>query len=107
MAANKVPEPREWVDLVKPEYFGHVAISSPSRSGTTHLTVETILQGEGWKEGWAQIIAISGNSAAITERSFACRKGWPPGNTASVWSSTPRASRPRPRGCRWSSSIRR
>ena len=33
-------------DLFKPAYFSHVAISAPSRSGTTHLTVEAILQGE-------------------------------------------------------------
>ena len=75
LAANKIPEPREWADLVKPEYFGHLAISSPSRSGTTHLTVETILQGEGWKDGWAQLLAIGGNSAAITERSFGVPDG--------------------------------
>lgn len=75
MAANKVPVPKEWADLVKPAYFGHLAISSPSRSGTTHLTVETILQGEGWNEGWAQMLAIGGNSAAITERSFGVPDG--------------------------------
>ena len=43
LKANKLPEPREWADLVRPAYFGHLAVSSPSRSGTTHLTVETIL----------------------------------------------------------------
>ena len=75
VAANKLPEAREWADLARPEFFGHVAISSPSRSGTTHLTVETILQGEGWKNGWAQMLAISGNSAAITERSFGVPEG--------------------------------
>ena len=41
MKANKLPAPKEWADLVKPVYFSHLAISSPSRSGTTHLTVET------------------------------------------------------------------
>jgi ABC-type Fe3+ transport system substrate-binding protein len=75
LAANKLPEPKEWADLVKPEYFGHLAISSPSRSGTTHLTVETILQGEGWQQGWAQMLAIGGNCAAITERSFGVPDG--------------------------------
>lgn len=75
MKANKLPEPREWADLVKPVYFGHVAISSPSRSGTTHLTIETILQGEGWAKGWSQILAFSGNTAAITERSFSVPDG--------------------------------
>lgn len=47
MAANKLPAPRQWAELMKPVYFGHVAVSAPSRSGTTHLTVETLLQGEG------------------------------------------------------------
>lgn len=75
LKANKVPEPREWADLVKPEYFGHLAISAPSRSGTTHLTIETILQGEGWEKGWNQILQFSGNCAAITERSFGVPDG--------------------------------
>jgi ABC-type Fe3+ transport system substrate-binding protein len=75
LKANSLPEPKEWADLAKPVYFSHVAISSPSRSGTTHLTVETILQGEGWARGWAQLLAICGNSAAITERSFGVPDG--------------------------------
>ena len=75
LTANKIAAPREWADLIKPEYFGHVAMSSPSRSGTTHLTVETILQGEGWEKGWTQMLQISGNSAAITDRSFAVPDG--------------------------------
>jgi len=75
LKAHKLPEPREWADLVKPVYFGHLATSSPSRSGTTHLTVETILQGEGWTRGWSQVLQISGNSAAITERSFGVPEG--------------------------------
>lgn len=75
MKANKLPEPREWADLVKPVYFGHAAISSPSRSGTTHLTIETILQGEGWDKGWRQVLMITGNCAAITERSFGVPDG--------------------------------
>ena len=75
MQANKLPVPKEWADLTKPVYFGHVATSSPSRSGTTHLTYETILQGEGWDKGWNQILQIAGNSAAVTERSFGVPDG--------------------------------
>ena len=75
MAANKLQAPRQWADLVKPVYFGHVAMSSPSRSGTTHLTVETMLQGEGWEKGWNQLLQIAGNCAAITERSFGVPDG--------------------------------
>src|SRR5688500_17155504 len=75
MQANKLPAPKEWVDLTKPIYHGHVATSSPSRSGTTHLTFETILQGEGWDRGWNQILQIAGNCASITERSFGVPDG--------------------------------
>ena len=75
MKANRLPEPKEWADLVKPVYHGHVSVSSPSRSGTTHLTVETILQGEGWEKGWQQVLMIAGNCAAITERSFGVPDG--------------------------------
>ncbi|QNP59860.1 ABC transporter substrate-binding protein [Paenacidovorax monticola] len=75
LQAHKLPAPKEWSDLTRPEYFGHVAISSPSRSGTTQLTVETILQGEGWDKGWSQLLAMMGNAAAVTDRSFAVPDG--------------------------------
>jgi ABC-type Fe3+ transport system substrate-binding protein len=75
MQAHKLPVPKEWADLVKPVYFGHLATSAPSRSGTTHLTFETILQGEGWDKGWNQILQIAGNCAAVTERSFGVPDG--------------------------------
>ena len=70
LRANSIPAPKEWDDLKKPVYFGHVGISAPSRSGTTHLTVETILQGEGWHKGWATLLEIGGNLAQVSDRSF-------------------------------------
>ena len=75
LKAHKLNAPKEWADLTRPEYFGHVAISSPSRSGTTQLTVETILQGEGWDKGWGQLLRMMGNAAAVTDRSFAVPDG--------------------------------
>lgn len=68
--ANELPVAKEWDDLKNAAYNGHVAMSSPSRSGTTHLTVETVLQGEGWDKGWATWKWISGNMNTVTERSF-------------------------------------
>ena len=70
LKANKLEAPREWDDLKKPIYHGHVGISAPSRSGTTHLTVETILQGEGWDKGWATMLEIGGNLVQVSDRSF-------------------------------------
>lgn len=75
LKANKLEVPKEWMDLLKPQWFGHVAMTAPSRSGTMHLTVETILQGEGWDRGWSQILQMAGNSAQITERSFGVPDG--------------------------------
>ena len=70
LAARAIPQPQTWSDLVKPEYFGHIVMSSPARSGTTHLIVESILQGAGWEEGWSLMLQIAGNCATITDRSF-------------------------------------
>ena len=70
LQAHKLPAPKEWVDLVTPAYFGHLVMSAPSRSGTTHLTVEVILQAYGWDKGWALLLNAGGNMATITERSF-------------------------------------
>ncbi len=75
LKAKKLPDPAEWADLKKPVYHGHVGMSAPSRSGTTHLTVETLLQGKGWEDGWAEWKAIAGNFKTVTERSFGVPDG--------------------------------
>ena len=73
--AKKLPVAREWADLKKSVYHGHVGMSAPSRSGTTHLTVETVLQGMGWNAGWGEWKAIAGNFKTVTERSFGVPDG--------------------------------
>jgi phosphoglycerate transport regulatory protein PgtC len=73
--ANGLPPAGEWEDLARPEFYDHVAMAAPSRSGTTHLTIETILQGEGWDDGWRTVKEISGNFRTITERSFGVPDG--------------------------------
>ena len=75
LKAKKIPVPKEWADLINPIYHNHVGMSAPSRSGTTHLTVETVLQGEGWEKGWATWKAIAGNFKMVTERSFGVPEG--------------------------------
>lgn len=63
-------EPLQWDDLKHPSYYRHLGISAPSRSGTTHLIVETILQSKGWEAGWATLLEIAGNLATVTARSY-------------------------------------
>jgi phosphoglycerate transport regulatory protein PgtC len=75
LKAKKIPVPKEWADLKKPVYHNHVGMSAPSRSGTTHLTVETVLQGEGWEKGWGTWKEMAGNFKMVTERSFGVPEG--------------------------------
>ncbi|MDH3289011.1 MAG: extracellular solute-binding protein [Betaproteobacteria bacterium] len=75
LKAKKLKPAKEWADLAKPVYHGHVGMSAPSRSGTTHLTVETVLQGEGWEKGWASWKEMAGNFKTVTERSFGVPDG--------------------------------
>ena len=75
LKAKKLPVPSSWADLQKPIYHGHVGMSAPSRSGTTHLTVETLIQGMGWDKGWAMWKNIAGNFKTVTARSFGVPDG--------------------------------
>jgi ABC-type Fe3+ transport system substrate-binding protein len=70
LQAHKLPAPKDWTDLANPKYHGHLVISAPSRSGTTHLTIEVILQAYGWDKGWGLLLNAGGNMGSITERSF-------------------------------------
>ena len=44
------------------------------------LTVETLLQGEGWDKGWSEWKWIAGNFSTVTERSFGVPDGVNTGN---------------------------
>ncbi|WP_273857425.1 ABC transporter substrate-binding protein [Photobacterium sp. GSS17] len=67
---HHLPRPERWEDLTAPEYFRHLVMSSPARSGTTHVMVENLLQRYGWKRGWQIILQIGGNLAAVSARSY-------------------------------------
>jgi ABC-type Fe3+ transport system substrate-binding protein len=67
--------PRSWQDLTHPRFYGQLAMSTPSRSGTNHLIVESILQDMGWEKGWTYLMTIAGNMKTITARSFSVPDG--------------------------------
>nr|WP_247893751.1 extracellular solute-binding protein [Azospirillum endophyticum] len=52
-----------------------MGITAPSRSGTMHLMVETVLQLQGWERGWATWLEIAGNLATVTARSYGVVEG--------------------------------
>lgn len=67
---RKLPPPDTWDRLKDPRYQSLILMSSPSRSDTSHLMIEMLLQEQGWQHGWATLMAISGNLATISSRSF-------------------------------------
>ena len=75
LEAHQLPSPNEWDDILNPLYRNHIAMSTPSRSGTTHIIVETLLQERGWREGWQYLLRLAGNLSTITARSFGVRQG--------------------------------
>ncbi|ATF52030.1 ABC transporter substrate-binding protein [Citrobacter werkmanii] len=70
LAARHLPAPTDWGDLTHPRYQGALLMSSPSRSDTNHLMVESLLQQKGWEQGWATLLASAGNLVTISSRSF-------------------------------------
>lgn len=52
LAANNLPEPACWKDLLKPEYKGHVQMANPNSSGTAYTTLATMVQLFGEDEGF-------------------------------------------------------
>lgn len=52
LMTRHLPAPADWDDLTDPRYQGALLMSSPSRSDTNHLMVESLLQQKGWIKGW-------------------------------------------------------
>jgi iron(III) transport system substrate-binding protein len=44
LARKKLPEPKCWADLIKPDYKDEVQISNPSSSGTAYTVIATLVQ---------------------------------------------------------------
>ncbi len=68
--SHQLPLPMGFSSLADPVYFGHVTMSTPSRSGTTQMMLESVLAQYGWDEGWKIILNVAANFATISSRSF-------------------------------------
>lgn len=65
-----LPIPYSWQDLTQPQMFGQVIMSTPSRSSSTHMMVEKVLQDEGWERGWRLLLQVAGNQKTLAARSY-------------------------------------
>jgi ABC-type Fe3+ transport system substrate-binding protein len=75
LKSNRVDAPKNWIDLADVKYAGLIGMSSPARSGTTHVAVESILQTHGWDKGWQLLQQIGSNVRKVTAKSSHVPKG--------------------------------
>lgn len=68
--AHTLPQPTSFSSLTDSRYLGHLTMSTPSRSGTTRLMLESILARYGWEDGWRIILNVGANLATVSSRSF-------------------------------------
>jgi len=65
LAARGLPVPSRWTDLAKPAYAGQVAMPVPSAIGYAPPMLETLLQEQGWEQGWATWAEIAANATLV------------------------------------------
>ncbi|MGQ0664029.1 MAG: ABC transporter substrate-binding protein [Pseudomonadota bacterium] len=61
LARKKLPEPKCWADLVRPEYKDEVQISNPAASGTAYTAVATLVQVMGESEAFEYLKKLHRN----------------------------------------------
>ena len=67
LAANNLPEPSCWKDLLKPEYKGHVQMANPNSSGTAYTTLASMVQIFGEDEGFEFMKGLHANINQYTK----------------------------------------
>ena len=67
LAANGLPEPSCWKDLLKPEYKGHVQMANPNSSGTAYTTLASMVQIFGEDEGFEFMKGLHSNINQYTK----------------------------------------
>ena len=67
MAANSLPLPTCWKDLLDPVYKGHIQMANPNSSGTAYTTLATIVQIFGEDEGFEYMKGLHANINQYTK----------------------------------------
>lgn len=67
LAKNKLPEPKCWADLTKPEYRGQIQIANPNSSGTAYTMLATMVQLFGEEKGFEYMKALHKNINQYTK----------------------------------------
>ena len=67
LAANNLPEPSCWQDLLKPAYKGHVQMANPNSSGTAYTTLASMVQIFGEDDGFEFMKGLHANINQYTK----------------------------------------
>lgn len=61
LAKKKLPVPKVWADLLKPEYKGEIQVSDPRASGTAYTMIATLVQLMGEDKAFEYLSALHKN----------------------------------------------
>jgi iron(III) transport system substrate-binding protein len=67
LAQKKLPEPKCWADLTKPEYKGEIQVANPNSSGTAYTFIATMVQILGEDEAFKYLKALNANVNQYTK----------------------------------------
>jgi iron(III) transport system substrate-binding protein len=82
LASRKLPEPKCWADLLKPEFKDEVQVADPNSSGTSYTLLATIIQLMGEDKGFAYMKALHKNINQYTKSGAAPAKAVSLGESA-------------------------
>lgn len=66
LAEHQLPRPETWENLFDPIYAGHLALPSPTTSGTGAMIIDSILDRHGAIKGWNHLDALDSNVKVYT-----------------------------------------
>ena len=76
LAKKKLPVPKTWADLLKPEYKGDIQVANPASSGTAYTMIATLVQLMGEDKAFDYLKALHGTSASTPARAPARSRRW-------------------------------
>lgn len=82
LAKKKLPVPRSWADLLKPEYKGDIQVANPASSGTAYTMIATLVQLMGEDKAFEYLKGLHKNVSAYTRSGTAPIKAVARGETA-------------------------
>ncbi len=82
LAKKKLPVPKSWADLLKPDYKGDIQVANPASSGTAYTMIATLVQLMGEDKAFEYMKALHKNISQYTRSGTGPIKAVARGETA-------------------------